>query len=233
MIRHDRRRINEAVFDEFSEATAWLLGLLWADGTWGGVRQSIGLSSTDLDLIEKTAEIVDTDYPIYTRDPLQDPSSKGKRLQYRLYINSRRLCDRLTALAGGRLKTERIRIPVMSAHLVPHFIRGYWDGDGGVSIKSPQAYLCANRPLMHAIVPFLEAAGIRVPSVTSTARSPWIAKIHISRADDLETLFDYLYHDATYFGNRKREVWSQLLAIKREAGGNLPVVIPSSAGVTV
>jgi hypothetical protein len=215
-LRPDRRKVDEAVFDKPGQAEAWLLGLLWADGTWGGARHSIGLSSTDRDLLEKTVQILSSDYPIRSHNPRSVRGTKGTKMQYRLYVNSKVLCNRLTELAGGRLKTERIRIPSLSPELIPHFIRGYWDGDGGVSVKSPQAYLCGNHGLVAEIVAHLAEAGVTIPRVSNATNCAGIAKVHFSRAADLETLFSYLYQGATYYGERKRQLWDELLEIKRK-----------------
>lgn len=51
---------------------------------------------------------------------------------YRLQIGSKEICNDLANLGFSQQKTFRLLIPKMPDACLPHFVRGYFDGDGNV-----------------------------------------------------------------------------------------------------
>lgn len=213
--RHDKRHYNPRVFIEFTPDSAWLLGLLLSDGSFAsGPRKTIGLSSTDRDLAEQMKTIMETDHPIYERDPATMKGCHGKKTQYRLYVNGADLVASLEALGIPKQKRDRSQIPAIPSELVRHFIRGYMDGDGGCSDKGGHAYCSGPFALMETVKARLETEGISVSKVTQHTQSTIVGNIFVHGKDNLAKLYHYLYDGATAYGRRKYETWQRLLEKK-------------------
>lgn len=210
-VRPDRRKVNEHAFRHMTPDTAWLLGLLFADGCWGGAKTSVHLTSVDEDLVTQMRDILDSDYPIERRDPTTMAGCKGKRTQFRLCLNSRAMIDSLSDLGIPRLKSERAVFPPMDPDLLHHFIRGYWDGDGGVSAQG-HAYVAGPILLMERLHRHLIGEGIIPGRIYHPKQCKSIATFHIMRRPELIKLHRYLYSDATRFCHRKREIWDRIIS---------------------
>ena len=125
--------LNEHVFETINdEDSAYWLGFLYADGyvSNDGNILEIGLSSKDKDHLEKFRLFVETDSPIKDRDILLNgklfPSS-------RVQICSKKLVSDLCALGCMNKKSLILEFPTteqVPKHLIQHFMRGYFDGDG-------------------------------------------------------------------------------------------------------
>lgn len=213
--RPDKRHFNARVFTDWTPESAWLLGLLLADGTFAsGPRKTIGLSSVDRDLVEQMQRIMETDYPIYERDPATVKGCLGKRVQYRLYVNSVELVARLDELGIPRLKRDRTAFPPVPIELLRHLIRGYIDGDGGCSDKTGHAYCSGPFDLMETMKAHLESEGISVSKVMQHAQSAIVGNITITGSHNLARLYHYLYDGATAYCRRKHQTWQRLLVKK-------------------
>lgn len=131
--------INETFFDSIdSQEKAYFLGLLYADGYNDTTRNSISLH-----LKQDDKQILETlNYLLQPSKPLQFIShqyarDKGVNTQdqYRLIIGNKHISSRLADIGCGRCKTHTLKFPssdVVPHHLINHFVRGYFDGDGSI-----------------------------------------------------------------------------------------------------
>jgi predicted DNA-binding protein YlxM (UPF0122 family) len=130
--------INKDFFDEIdSQEKAYFLGFLYADG--GNIKQGnfvrIDLSELDKDILFKLSRLIykeDSD----NRVTFCDRKEKGKFVY--LNINSKYICSQLEKLGCTPKKSLTIEFPkcLNDKELIRHFIRGYYDGDGGININS-------------------------------------------------------------------------------------------------
>lgn len=128
-----RYALNENVFETINdENSAYWLGFLYADGyiSNDGNILEIGLSSKDKDHLEKFRLFLETDSPIKNRDVLlNEKVFHSSRLQ----ICSKKLVSDLSALGCMNKKSLILEFPTaeqVPEHLIQHFMRGYFDGDG-------------------------------------------------------------------------------------------------------
>lgn len=123
-------KVNEKIFDEWNDSTAWLLGLLWTDG-WMGKANSVGLHLKDVQLIETARKELDTDVEIKTR------INKKTRKEYKSFsIANKYLADRLRQIGMHSNKTFTVEYPKnIPDKLFGAFFRGIIDGDGTVWLK--------------------------------------------------------------------------------------------------
>ncbi len=109
---------------------AYILGFFTADGNM--IRNKRGahfieFQITDRDLLIKIRRTLDSNHKITTRK--RDGSWKTI---YRLQIGSKKIFDDLLALGMSPRKSKTIFLPKILDKHFPHFLRGYFDGDGNV-----------------------------------------------------------------------------------------------------
>jgi len=110
---------------------AYVLGFFAADGyitlnKRGGQFWCIQI--TDQQLLENIRKVIKSDHKISIRLP----KKINKSISYRLQIGSIEMCNDLRALGIIERKTKNLKLPEMSLKYLPHFIRGYFDGDGNI-----------------------------------------------------------------------------------------------------
>jgi len=174
---HQHHTMNEAFFQTWSPQMAWVLGLFFTDGYLR--KNTLRLSLIDKDVLEKVAHAID-----YTGDIKK--VKNGPSYIYDLYIHRESVANDLRRLGVHQAKSFTIMFPDIPSQYVRHFIRGCWDGDGGITNTTntiSAQYTTGSRPFLQRIVEILFNQGIhrthlRRPSTVTFAR--WdIEKQHI------------------------------------------------------
>lgn len=107
---------------------AYFLGFLYADGTNTGVSLQLALMEEDSYILERLKNAIK-----YT-GPLRTYSHKIGKPQTRLEIVRLKLVADIEKLGVRRNKTFNLQFPdFLPEDLIPHFIRGYFDGDGCIT----------------------------------------------------------------------------------------------------
>ena len=136
---HGRKNnFNEDYFESIdTEHKAYWLGFIYADGcvmnTGSGNtkinRLQINISNKDIELLIAFCKDIN-----YDETKIQTYEPKGTystNLMSRLSINSVKLCSDLAKWGVHPNKTGKLnKLPKLSKELMPHFIRGFFDGDG-------------------------------------------------------------------------------------------------------
>lgn len=130
--------INKTFFDKIdTEEKAYFLGFLYADGYNNTDRNSVNLSlkEDDKEILEKLNNLLQPTKPLqYVRIKATNSSN-----QWRLVIANKHISKRLIDLGCDKSKTYTLEFPKekqVPKHLVRHFVRGYFDGDGWVGEKA-------------------------------------------------------------------------------------------------
>ncbi len=124
--------IDETFFDVIdTEEKAYFLGFLYADGCNNTDRNSVALSlkEDDKEILEKLNSLLQPEKPL----------GHTKSGQATLLISNKHISQRLIELGCHRAKTYTLVFPSekqVPKHLVRHFVRGYFDGDGWVGKKA-------------------------------------------------------------------------------------------------
>ncbi len=145
------RRIRHNFFSNINtELQAYLLGFYAADGSIDEKRKTlrIHLQKRDSELVYLYKDIISPDARVFTVSEHQTTGRDGMiitaRESFGVDITSAKLCTDLVNLGIGYNKSHaELHIPNMDKSLIPHFIRGYFDGDGSfvASVKKSN-----NRP---------------------------------------------------------------------------------------
>lgn len=128
--------LDDTIFDNIdNEEKAYWLGLLMADGYNHQDKSCVALKLQEEDkgILEKYREFLGTDAPINTYRRTTRVS-KLDRNYCELNICSPKYSDSLARAGCVQGKTYTLEFPNISELLYNHFIRGFFDGDGCISI---------------------------------------------------------------------------------------------------
>jgi hypothetical protein len=136
---HGRKyKLDEAYFDLIdSEEKAYYLGLMYADGanSTTNYQVAIGLQEKDRPTLERMRIALN-----YEAD-LEFKKGEQRADSYRLYIYSKYMSRSLAKLGCLSPKSLTLVFPTfLLPGLIRHFIRGYVDGDGSVTVTPPKSY---------------------------------------------------------------------------------------------
>lgn len=139
--------LNQNYFDKIdTEDKAYFLGLLYADGYNNEPKNlvTIGLQETDIKILEKFNEFICSNRP-FCISKLNE-KNKNHQNSIILSINSKRISKNLSKLGCYKAKSFTLKFPTedqVPKHLLNHFIRGYVDGDGSISIGIKNNIRCS------------------------------------------------------------------------------------------
>jgi len=118
---------------------AYVLGFFAADGNMIKNKRGahfVSFYSTDKDLLEKVKFNLKSNLKISARKI--SPKYPNHKQSYVLQIGSKEIFNDLLRLGMTPNKSLTIRMPVVPKKFLPHFLRGYFDGDGHVSVSTYQ-----------------------------------------------------------------------------------------------
>jgi len=187
-----------------SEHKAYFLGLLFADGNIYAARNrvQITLANEDAYILEDFAKSIEYTGKIYI-----------DKVKYsKLILPSSKMCTDLSKLGCTPNKSLTLQFPTdkqVPSHLLHHFIRGCFDGDGHVSKRgnSFNVNFTSSKDFMTGFINLLTQLGIdttgskkRYEDHKESAHQVYI------RSNSSKTFFDYIYKDATVFLTRKKTI---------------------------
>ena len=203
--------INEDFFDVIdSQEKAYTLGLLYADGcnhsTDNGV--SISLHEKDRHILEKMRDLIQPTKPLY----LQSYEDSNWGTQYKFQFKSQHMSDRLTELGCVPRKSHILKFPTeeqVPNHLLRHFIRGYFDGDGCITRSGcgqPQISMIGNIDFIEPLQKYLmKELGFRKTKLVCRwpDASPNIVSVKYGGNNQCGKFCDWLYENSIIHFDRK------------------------------
>lgn len=124
---------NENFFKKWSSEMAYVLGFFTADGNMIKNKRGacfIEFQIIDKSLLEKIRELLQSNHKITSRKR----NDKWKT-SYRLQIGSKIIFNDLLELGLTPNKSKTINLPKIPNKYFSHFVRGYFDGDGNVTVS--------------------------------------------------------------------------------------------------
>ena len=226
--------LNKNYFEKIdTEKKAYFLGLFYADGCvcrrfskTGRLKNmtfEVTLSMEDKNLLEEFLQDIEGDYPI----KIKPVKYQGEILQYaRLSISNTAFCRQLIALGCVPQKSVILKFPsedVIPKHLLSHFIRGYFDGNGCISCgelpnRTPSrdgkyyyhAGFCGSKDMIDAIEDIL-ARCASLNKIKHVANGQAVSAMWSGR-NNVTQLYNYLYQDATIYMSRKFQKFQKYIA---------------------
>jgi hypothetical protein len=131
--------LDTSILDSWTPALAWLLGWSITDGCVEitlskkkNTRHVLSWHLKDREPLEIFQKLFKTNKPIEETWRTKDGV---KRLYYRLRLCGKKLVNRMIELGIEPNKTFKTKIPPMPPEMMPHFLRGVFEGDGTVYIN--------------------------------------------------------------------------------------------------
>lgn len=193
-----------------TEEKAYFLGLMMSDGyinesnTRGYIYKKFGIfiKDSDKEVIEKICSVIGI-----------KPSYRKNTKMVGFNVSSIQIISKLNELGISKNKTyKELSVPKIDKNLVKHFIRGYFDGDGSISIRSArpnqvQVYICGIcKSFLEEVSEILNEENISsklYTEVRNKENRKDMFTLRITTHKDRILFFDYLYKDSTIKIDRK------------------------------
>ena len=200
-----KSHVNDHIFDVIdTEEKAYWLGFLYADGNVHHHHESwvieLSLQESDLNHLKKFASFISYE---------EAPKYRLKTKAYRVMFGSRIMAEQLISKGCIERKSLILKFPtydIVPKNLMRHFIRGYFDGDGCITLRHniskevPVASLLGTKEFLSDLL------------VEIVKESKVIKKEHDNDSNTYNIRFkteegfrflDYMYKDANIYLQRK------------------------------
>ncbi len=202
---------NQSYFNTLNSEAAYWLGVIAADGHVAKYKHSSGKvvltqKATDENydwLMQFVKSIEYTGLPKkYTSKTIYSPNGVS---YYRLTISSDEVFNDLNRYGIVKNKSLILKSPNIDVSLYPHWIRGYFDGDGSASIGGMGIRLrfCGTKEVLTWISEQLPLQKVYWSKRHDDGSNNY--GIDISKIADITSTVDYMYNDATIWLPRKRD----------------------------
>jgi hypothetical protein len=214
--RHDFFR------DVRTEAQAYWLGFLAADGSVSHRYVSIGLAAKDRDHLVRFLDSIGSAHKI--EDKVYRLHWKGAEKEYpscRVSIASPEMVNDLASYGIVPRKCQSVPWPTLPDDLLPHYLRGYFDGDGCFSIKRSQILfrMIGNAAFLSDCQQFLmDACRLSVTNLMAAYGSSGLRVLSYKGGGQVARIAALMYQDATIYLPRKRDLIADLLTHPERRG---------------
>ena len=215
--------INDLSFSEVSdELTAYCLGFFYADGNLTNKEKSftfkLNLHKDDVIILNFFKKLLKTNSPIKV----------DKRGYVLLCINNKNIYLNLEKLGLTSAKTFKIKFPTSDQvpdHLIHHFIRGYFDGDGSFHIPKNRVSgalfkITSNLDFCLGLQKYFINLGFKENRLSNKSSkfdpNKIISTITYGGGVNIEKIYNLLYKDCIFFIPRKRNLIESFLLQRAE-----------------
>ena len=210
--------IDQHFFDEIKTASqAWVLGLIMADGYVSAHK--ITLCSKDYELLVKVKTILKSGHKI-GKSITKDKRTKKFYTGYSLQVCSQKLSNGIQKLGIKQRKSFTCPFPKIPDKLIPHMIRGIFDGDGSICFsknkwgtKDPRFSLIGSKKVVKAIKTFFVQNGLSKTKLAFICRNRIAILAYGGRLNMLK-IRDFIYNDSTNETRLSRK-FERFMEIKR------------------
>ena len=198
-----------------TEHKAYWLGFLMADGciykgsNGNSLRLQINLATKDKEILEKFQECIKSDYKI------QDKVLQEKYNVSLLKINSTVMCLDLIKHGVTERKSLICNFPTtVPEHLIRHFIRGYFDGDGCISqshrndknVPYNSFNVVGGKNMLENIQQYLPNTHLY-----QLKNRSHIATLETGSINTINYIYEYFYKNASIFLKRKKDIFDAIV----------------------
>lgn len=224
-------QVNDNFFNSIdNQDKAWLLGLLYADGcVYDDGVIKIDLTVSDRELLEKIKKLIDCEYEIKQYGEGKKKFTTNNKIydckdMCRLSWRSKQMKEDLEKLGCCHNKTYILKFPteeIIPNEFIKDFIRGYMDGDGGISYWIPnkntnwkkfQLYFCGTTEMICGIAEIFKRKFNCCPSISARYedRNNNNKQFNICGNKVVLKILNWLYSDANMYMQRKYEKYLEL-----------------------
>ena len=252
--------VNENYFQSLdSPEKAYILGFLYADGC-NYIRHSnyeqyiLQFSQIyyDKDIIYKINQALSSTYPVRVINRCEHDN-------YIVSIESKKLSEDLHKLGCIQRKSLVLKFPTfIHKELMPHFIRGYFDGDGCVwngkrkkmivkdnsrkegyrerIIHNVKFHITGCYDFINGLQDFLVTElGFKKTKLnfSKAKETKHICTMEYSGRKQLKKFYDYIYQNATIYGERKKQKFEEIFCASDEKSSVETVLTEETAEMLI
>jgi hypothetical protein len=211
--------LDEDYFDHIdSEDKAYFLGLLYADGN-NYMKKfhaiTLNLQEEDAYLVERFAAMV---YGGLKKPRIVVSKTPRHKNQARIVIYNQHMSQRLAELGCVPRKSLVLEFPkTISDNLIPHMIRGYFDGDGSIYLSNRNRYgiqIVSSVGFIHGLDGYLRISGGLSNATVAPHKNKVSSVLVINAKQDIFKFVHIIYQDASldYLMHRKHEKCMEFLS---------------------
>lgn len=204
--------LNEDYFDEIDTPNkAYILGFLYADGYNNRINNTVVLSLNreDREILEKISKEVGSTKPLFESN--YTPDDGVERHMLILAMASKHMCESVEKWGLTQNKTFTITFPnFLEDELIPHFIRGYFDGDGCACSTFDkgrprfQITLMSSTQFCNGLIDYLETQNIHFHINQPLRKSEKNKIVRSGNNKELPKFINLIYKDADLYLERKK-----------------------------
>lgn len=216
---------NKDFFKKWSPEMAYVLGFFAADGNLTiNLRGSCYLefTSRDKSIIEKIRMLLGSNHKMAQRMSNVNRSV----IYYRLQIGSKEMFNDILKLGMTLNKNKRLKFPRIPNKYLSSFIRGYFDGDGNVTISTYKrktrgnrlsttlhsGFICGNKKPLKSLKNILKEFAHILGGTLYYSNRGYRLFFYVN---DSKKLYNFMYKDAgsDLFLNRKRKIFKKYFRV--------------------
>lgn len=226
--KYGKYAVNEHYFDNIdNEWKAYWLGFLYADGcnetnkkngTKNVNRLSISLAKIDKEHLQKFLNSLQAENPI--KDFIARLDGKEYKTS-KITICNENICKQLNNKGCVPQKSLILKFPtedIVPKHLIRHFIRGYFDGDGCISInkelKNINFNILGTYDFLYEMQKILiKECGVDETVIRLNGKGNKAYSFAYGGYADVESIYKYLYKDCNVYLQRKLDKFDTLYCL--------------------
>lgn len=231
-----RYKINTRIFQfiDTPEKAYWL-GFLYADGhlKTDATLIKLLLKEDDKEVLEKFSKFIYGFIKIESEQKALRSDPNIVKTYLRVCVTSKEMHSDLTNVGCMPQKTFKIRMPLkhVKKELMPHFIRGFLDGDGCICLSSesrPVVDFTSNKMFCEDLKDYLEAElNIKFNKIHLSGAHQMTARLQLTGFNAIKRLLDYIYKDVSDLCmKRKQEKYLEFLNLYDNCSKHLIRHIP-------
>lgn len=206
-------KIKESYFDTIdSQEKAYFLGLLFADGCNTGTNITLSLSGDDhylLDVFQN--ELYIDKHPKISKTIFKN---KNFKTSYRMTICNTHIREILNEYGVIKRKSLLLKYPknVVNSNHFPHFIRGYFDGDGSVWIRRHNQVcysILSTKEFLFSVAKELNKFNINIEN--KIYKKGKVFQLADTKQETVRQFYNFIYKDANIFMKRKKKLFDENL----------------------
>jgi len=206
-----RHTVNAEYFKNITTPQqAYWLGFIMADGCVyhgsdkNSYRLQINLSAVDAEHLSKFNKAIESDYAIIRKAIHNKKTGKDYEV-VQLKINCTQMCKDLIALNVTPKKSLTCEFPDLDQSLLPHYLRGYFDGDGCITESKGKWHISivGGEPMLRSLQDYLVDNDIS--SAIYQINHSKAVSLEISNLKSISRFYKLIYEEADVLLERKYE----------------------------
>ena len=207
-----KKGIHHCNYDYFetidTEDKAYWLGFIYADGNINKAKNTltINLQGRDSNHLAMLNKCIEGNFAVKIFDAKKNEQTYP---MCQILVYSTKMANDLIEKGVIPHKTDKITFPALPQHLIRHFIRGYFDGDGSICERKHKkglsdlacSFSCGNKSFLESLRTVLFQNGIKSYLVKDKRGEKF--SLSLAGLQNSDIFLHYIYDGANIYLNRK------------------------------